>query len=109
MALIDCPECSREVSSSAPTYPGCGFPIATAPDSLPVRTSVTTTQLTSKRLKAQLAISTFLVVGSGAILLALMQRSEDAARSSTLVAAAVCGASLIWHLITRFRAWRHHG
>ncbi|HVS35558.1 MAG TPA: hypothetical protein VMS17_08250 [Gemmataceae bacterium] len=28
MALISCPACSREVSSMAPTCPGCGHPIA---------------------------------------------------------------------------------
>lgn len=28
MALINCPECDREVSDKAPTCPGCGVPIA---------------------------------------------------------------------------------
>ena len=28
MALIDCPECGRQVSSNAPTCVGCGAPIA---------------------------------------------------------------------------------
>src|SRR6185369_3206241 len=28
MALIACPECSREVSSAAPACPACGFPVA---------------------------------------------------------------------------------
>jgi len=27
MALMRCPECSREVSSHAPACPGCGYPI----------------------------------------------------------------------------------
>ncbi|WP_311223584.1 MULTISPECIES: zinc ribbon domain-containing protein [unclassified Acidovorax] len=27
MALIRCPECSREVSSHAPACPGCGYPL----------------------------------------------------------------------------------
>jgi hypothetical protein len=30
MALIECPECTREVSSHASTCPGCGFPVARA-------------------------------------------------------------------------------
>ena len=29
MALIACPECGREVSSSAPACPACGYPVAT--------------------------------------------------------------------------------
>lgn len=31
MALIKCPDCSREVSSNAPACPGCGSPIASRP------------------------------------------------------------------------------
>jgi hypothetical protein len=30
MALINCPDCNKEVSSSAPACPGCGSPIASA-------------------------------------------------------------------------------
>jgi uncharacterized membrane protein YvbJ len=29
MALIDCPDCGKQVSSNAPTCPNCGAPIAT--------------------------------------------------------------------------------
>ena len=31
MALIQCPECSKEVSSAAPQCPGCGYPISQPP------------------------------------------------------------------------------
>lgn len=30
MSLIDCPDCGKQVSSNAPSCPGCGAPIATA-------------------------------------------------------------------------------
>jgi hypothetical protein len=30
MALINCPDCNKQVSSNAPTCPGCGAPIAIA-------------------------------------------------------------------------------
>lgn len=30
MALIQCPDCSKEISDKAPTCPGCGAPIASA-------------------------------------------------------------------------------
>jgi membrane protein YdbS with pleckstrin-like domain len=29
MALIDCPECGKQVSTAAATCPSCGFPVAT--------------------------------------------------------------------------------
>ena len=28
MALIDCPECGKQISNKAPTCPGCGVPMA---------------------------------------------------------------------------------
>ncbi|MCG5535734.1 zinc ribbon domain-containing protein [Ectothiorhodospira mobilis] len=31
MALIECPECGRQVSDKAPTCPNCGVPIASQP------------------------------------------------------------------------------
>lgn len=31
MALISCPDCNKQVSESAPSCPGCGAPIASAP------------------------------------------------------------------------------
>ena len=37
MALIDCPECGKQVSSKAPTCPNCGVPIASEPPSRPDR------------------------------------------------------------------------
>ena len=39
MALISCPECSREISSSAPHCLGCGYPIkqTASPHGLPVQ------------------------------------------------------------------------
>lgn len=32
MALINCPDCNREISDKAPTCPGCGAPISAAAD-----------------------------------------------------------------------------
>ncbi len=37
MALIDCPECGREVSSSAAVCPLCAYPLATVTPALPAR------------------------------------------------------------------------
>ncbi len=37
MALIDCPECGREVSGSAVACPECAYPVATGTPPMPVR------------------------------------------------------------------------
>ena len=38
MALIECPECKKQVSDKAPTCPQCGAPIATIPSPSPTTT-----------------------------------------------------------------------
>lgn len=57
MALIKCPECSKDVSDKAPACPNCGAPIAAASVDKKVGVDVTTIQETSKRLKAQMLLS----------------------------------------------------
>ena len=37
MALIECPECGREVSSSAASCPECAYPVGTATPAMPPR------------------------------------------------------------------------
>jgi len=37
MALIECPECGREVSSSAPTCPACAYPVRPVTPTAPPR------------------------------------------------------------------------
>jgi len=64
MALIKCPECSKDVSDKAPTCPNCGAPIAAASVDKKVGINVTTVQETSKRLKAQMLLASLsLAVG----------------------------------------------
>jgi hypothetical protein len=55
MALIKCPECSREVSE--PACPKCGAPIAGASVDREVGVNLTTVQATSKHLKAQMLLA----------------------------------------------------
>ena len=70
MALIDCPECGKQVSSKAPTCPNCGAPIATVPvasTSTPPRASapeVQTIEQTSKIWKALQVFGVLLMLGS---------------------------------------------
>jgi primosomal protein N' len=51
MALINCPECKNQVSSTATSCPKCGAPIAGL---MGAGTQLATNQLTIKRLKMQI-------------------------------------------------------
>ena len=55
MALINCPDCDKQVSSNAPACPNCGAPIATAsapPPESPTAPEVQTVEQTGKKWKA---------------------------------------------------------
>ena len=57
MALTQCPDCGKEVSTSAVACPNCGAPIAGASEAKAAGAQLTTTQATSKKIKTQQAIS----------------------------------------------------
>lgn len=64
MALISCPDCNTQVSDMAPACTKCGRPIgAAAKETVAAGAHLTTTQGTSKRLKAHILIAAVLFWG----------------------------------------------
>jgi hypothetical protein len=105
MALITCPDCSREVSDRAPTCPGCGAPIATSRDVDSVGTPLTTTQLTSKHLKAHALFGILLIlVGLGFAWVA----PPDTHPAWVIVTGLLIPIGFIWWLTARIMTWWHH-
>lgn len=104
MALIKCPECKKQVSSTAASCPQCGAPIA---GSVGAGTPLVTTQLTSKRLKTQIALSA-LMFCIGAIW-AFVGANVDENASPSPVAIIISIVGIIWFIVTRIRIWWHHG
>ena len=105
MALIKCPECSKDVSDKAPTCPNCGAPIAAASVDKQVGINVTTVQETSKRLKAQMLLASLsLAVG---IVWAILAANASEPTSLAFPTSLFVGG-LVWYAITRFRIWWHH-
>jgi len=107
MSLIHCPECNREISSSAATCPGCGTPIAAAADTLATGSPLTTIQETSKRFKVQL-------LGAWALFITGVIWSFSSAKAvaaggevNTLPGFMVFGG-VAWWVVTKFRIWWHH-
>ena len=46
MALIYCPECGREISSSAEVCPGCAYPVKTGTPPIPPRAAAKPAKVT---------------------------------------------------------------
>jgi uncharacterized membrane protein YvbJ len=112
MALIRCSECGKQVSDKAGSCPQCGAPIASAVETEAAGAKLRTKQLTSKRLKVQIIISSVLfwggiiwmiVVGSSA-----SRSGVPPSRVVTIIAILMIFTGLVWYVVTRLRIWWHH-
>jgi hypothetical protein len=108
MALIQCPECAKSVSTSATACPNCGAPIAVANEAKAAGAVLVTTQATSKKFKAQQLLSALMIIVGFVWLMTLgSQTSPSGAQGVIPVLLLLSG--LIWFLVARVRAWWHHG
>lgn len=104
MALINCPDCNKQVSNNAPTCPGCGARIATDKESTGSGVQqLQTIQETSKQLKLQTLYSGLLIAAGAFGVFA----AEPGSGGAT-VAAVVAGVGVLWYIATRYRIWWHH-
>lgn len=93
MALIACPDCTKQVSDSAPSCPSCGRPIA------PIQT-----ELTAKRYKGRMAGS-FIMALLGFVATAVLFGMKLPVWPGALVA----GAASLVYLATIASAWWNNG
>lgn len=110
MALIECPECQRQVSDKAAACPQCGLPISLS--SGEENGNVVTTQQTSKGLKEQIILS-YLTMGGGVFVmfctpLWMRAKGYHFEGGDLLYGFLVLLAGLIWMLVTKFRIWWNH-
>ena len=102
MALIQCPECKKEISSKAPTCPHCGAPVGVSQTS----EAVTTIQETSKSLKLQQLGASFLILaGMVGCLMGSNQMPPDEMNGGILMFL----AGSVWLIVVRFSTWWKHG
>jgi DNA-directed RNA polymerase subunit RPC12/RpoP len=111
MAMVKCGECGAEVSSKAPACVKCGAPIAA--ESQAAGAALTTTQGTSKKLKA-LTLLAWVMIIAGVVMFstALPDRETAAAGEAAeppMTAALLFVAGILLWIITKFRRWWHHG
>lgn len=95
MALINCPDCGREVSSNAPACPSCGAPI-----------QAQTIEATAKKWKGlQLLGALLVILGIGPCV-----AGTDSGNDATVgVGVALLLIGLVLFLGARFGAWWGHG
>ena len=108
MALVQCPDCEKQVSTSAVACPHCGAPIAGAQEAKAAGTPLTTTQSTSKKLKGQKIISVLMIIIGSVWLFTLLSQEPDP-ESGTGLPMLITLVGVIWFVVVRFRSWWHHG
>lgn len=98
MALINCPECGKQISSTAPVCLNCGAPIAN-------KESKTAIQMTSKKLKLQYAICCIVFLASIICFpIAVINESQIVGILSVIfLLLSVSGA-----VFTKIQIWWHH-
>lgn len=98
MALIKCPECTKQISSTAKACPGCGAPVSMSGSD----GSLVTTQATAKNLKAQQAISTVVFLVGMALMFA------GSGTDTAMFGAIIMVLGIIGYVASRLRIWWHH-
>jgi hypothetical protein len=107
MALIPCPECKQSVSTSAANCPHCGCPITQRLSAAEIGTTVTTTELTAKKLKGRLLIALgIMAVGTVSCVGSASGPGEPGAGFALGTLAFIAGFT--YWMVTRFRIWWHH-
>lgn len=104
MALIQCPECSKEISDKAAACPHCGNPLTPRPDATIVATApgeVVTTEATGKLYKATQLAGVFLMC-AGVVACSAVQNGQHASALFWLAGSAL-------YAVGRIAAWWHHG
>jgi uncharacterized membrane protein YvbJ len=99
MALIDCPECGKRVSSQAAACPDCGCPLT---QNHPVQTI----EKTAKKYKATTALGAGLIILGLVISFATCSQATDS--DTPIYGGFIALLGLIIHFVARVKTWWHH-
>jgi uncharacterized membrane protein YvbJ len=101
MALINCPECGRDVSDRADKCPKCAYPISG--DQTPNK--VQTIEQTSKKLKKQTLFSILTIILGIIVMIVSIAFKSDTIKYFGLLLAFV---GIIWLIVAEIKVWWHH-
>ncbi len=107
MALIECNECGKKVSSKALSCPECGYPIADEAEVEAIGTPVTTVQETSKAIKSHIAMAACLIIGGCTF--SMVSSAGGTENFGFKLGIWMMLIGFVWYLISQIRGWWHHG
>lgn len=103
MALIECPECTTQVSDKAAACPKCAYPIAAdarEPE------EVQTIEQTGKVYKAQTLLSVMMIFFG---MLACIGGASSTPKGEAPAGMWIFLAGAVWFIVVRFLSWWDHG
>ena len=106
MALIECPECGKEISDKAEACPHCGNPLRAKPDVVAGR-QVQTVERTAKLFKANMVLAVLTMMVAMVWIVGSCSASGGDGPSPWSLLTAFVG--FIWYVCARIAAWWHHG
>lgn len=101
MPLIQCPDCSAQISRKAPACPNCGNPMSA--ENISTKSNLVTVQKTSKTLKIHSLLSGLCLL-LGVVMTMVTLKSDSPSGLAPLL---MFGGG-IWFIVTRVRIWWHH-
>ena len=106
VALIQCPECGKDISDKAETCPHCGCPMKAKPDIVNGR-QVQTIEKTAKQYKGQMVLSTIMLL-VGIILLIGTCAITQGPSVWLVVPILIMVLAALWYIVAWLSAWWHH-
>ena len=91
MALITCPECSKQVSEHTVSCPNCGYAIGSA------------IKQKSKKLQFQYTLSILLLIAGGVWIFVLVSSEEAVGKQDLIIPVLMTVVGLVWAIVIKIR------
>ena len=103
MALITCPECSKQVSDDTVSCPNCGNQIASAGENKAAGVPLAATKQKNRKLQFQYIISILLLIAGGVWIFVLVSSEEAVGKQELITPVLMTVVGLIWAIVIKIR------
>jgi uncharacterized membrane protein YvbJ len=103
MALITCPECSKQVSDVTVSCPNCGYAIGSASEDKAAGVPLVAIQQKSRKLQFQYIISIILLIAGGAWIFVLVSSEEAVGKQDLIIPVFMTVVGLVWAIVIKIR------
>jgi len=103
MALITCPECSKQVSEHTVSCPNCGYAIGSASEDKAAGVPLAAIKQKSKKLQFQYTLSILLLIAGGVWIFVLVSSEEAVGKQDLIIPVLMTVVGLVWAIVIKIR------